>query len=37
MVPRNPLGRAQMTKLKIYSGAQHGHQAQKPIEFKVSH
>ena len=37
MVPRNPLGRAQMSKLKIYtSKQQHGHQAQKPIEFKVS-
>jgi large subunit ribosomal protein L13 len=36
MVPRNRLGRAQMNKLKIYAGAQHPHQAQKPKEFKVS-
>jgi len=35
MVPRNPLGRQQMTKLKIYSGAQHPHQAQQPVEFKA--
>lgn len=30
MVPRNRLGRQQMTKLKIYSGSQHPHQAQQP-------
>jgi large subunit ribosomal protein L13 len=30
MVPRNRLGRQQMTKLKIYSGPQHPHQAQQP-------
>jgi large subunit ribosomal protein L13 len=35
MVPRNRLGRQQMTKLKIYSGPQHPHQAQKPQELKV--
>ncbi len=35
MVPRNRLGRAQMTKLKVYSGPNHAHQAQKPIEFKL--
>jgi large subunit ribosomal protein L13 len=35
MVPRNKLGRQQMTKLKIYAGPTHEHQAQKPIEFKV--
>jgi large subunit ribosomal protein L13 len=36
MVPRNRLGRAQMSKLKIYAGAQHPHQAQKPKELKLS-
>jgi large subunit ribosomal protein L13 len=36
MVPRTPLGRRQMTKLKIYAGASHPHQAQQPQEFKVS-
>lgn len=30
MVPRNRLGRQQMTKLKIYAGAEHPHQAQLP-------
>jgi large subunit ribosomal protein L13 len=35
MVPRNRLGRQQMTKLKIYAGPQHPHQAQQPIEFKL--
>ena len=34
MVPRNRLGRQQMTKLKIYAGADHPHQAQKPEEYK---
>lgn len=33
MVPRNKLGNAQMTKLKIYAGSEHPHQAQKPIAF----
>ena len=28
MIPRNPLGRAMMRKLKIYGGAEHPHQAQ---------
>jgi large subunit ribosomal protein L13 len=36
MVPRNRLGRAQMTKLKLYAGPKHPHQAQKPKEFKLS-
>jgi large subunit ribosomal protein L13 len=30
MVPRNRLGRRQMTKLKIYAGPSHPHQAQQP-------
>jgi large subunit ribosomal protein L13 len=36
MVPRNRLGRQQMTKLKIYAGPSHPHQAQQPVEFPVS-
>ena len=36
MVPRNRLGRQQMSKLKIYAGPSHPHQAQQPQEFKVS-
>src|SRR5262249_27726668 len=35
MIPRNRLGRQQMTKLKIYAGPQHPHQAQQPQEFKM--
>lgn len=35
MVPRNRLGRAQMSKLKIYAGSSHPHQAQQPVELKV--
>jgi large subunit ribosomal protein L13 len=31
MVPRNRLGRKQMSKLKIYAGPQHPHQAQQPV------
>lgn len=30
MVPRNRLGRAQMSKLKMYKGTSHPHQAQQP-------
>lgn len=30
MMPRNPLGRAMLKKLRIYAGAEHGHQAQQP-------
>ena len=30
MISRNPLGRQQMTKLKIYAGADHPHTAQNP-------
>jgi large subunit ribosomal protein L13 len=36
MVPRNRLGRQQMTKLKIYAGPSHPHQAQQPVEFPVA-
>ncbi len=35
MVPRNRLGRAQMSKLKVYAGTNHPHQAQQPKELKV--
>lgn len=34
MVPRNRLGRQQMTKLKLYAGPVHPHQAQLPEQFK---
>src|SRR5438876_1169962 len=35
MVPRNPLGRQQMTKLKIYAGPSHPHQAQLPPKLQL--
>lgn len=35
MMPRSPLGRQQIKKLKIYAGSEHPHQAQQPIELKV--
>jgi len=35
MVPRNILGRQQMTKLKLYQGTSHPHQAQQPQELKL--
>ncbi len=30
MLPHNSLGRKQLTKLRVYRGAEHEHQAQKP-------
>ena len=30
MLPKNSLGRAMYRKLRVYKGAQHGHQAQQP-------
>jgi large subunit ribosomal protein L13 len=30
MLPRNPLGRAMMKKLRVYAGPSHNHQAQQP-------
>ena len=35
MVPRTPLGRKQMKKLKIYAGPSHPHQAQRPEALQV--
>ena len=32
MLPRNPLGRSMLRKLKIYEGAEHPHSAQLPQE-----
>ena len=31
MMPRGPLGRQQFTKLKVYAGADHPHEAQSPV------
>ncbi|MGE5706719.1 MAG: 50S ribosomal protein L13 [Bacteroidota bacterium] len=33
MLPHNRLGRAQYTKLKVYTGPDHPHTAQKPVVF----
>ena len=35
MLPRNPLGRAMLRKLKVYAASEHPHAAQQPIELKV--
>jgi len=35
MLPKNPLGRAQYTKLKVYAGAEHPHEAQQPAVHEV--
>ncbi|MBN8532148.1 MAG: 50S ribosomal protein L13 [Alphaproteobacteria bacterium] len=36
MVPRGPLGREQMTKLRIFAGATHDHEAQKPEKLDIA-
>ena len=36
MLPKNTLGRAQLSKLKVYAGAEHPHSAQKPIPYTIS-
>jgi large subunit ribosomal protein L13 len=35
MLPRNRLGRAQLTKLKVYAGPEHPHAAQQPKPMEV--
>lgn len=35
MLPRGPLGRAQLKKLKIYAGSEHQHSAQQPIVLDI--
>lgn len=35
MLPKNSLGRQLFTKLKVYAGAEHPHQAQQPQELKI--
>ncbi|MCS7269621.1 MAG: uL13 family ribosomal protein [Gemmataceae bacterium] len=34
MMPRGPLAYRQLSKLKIYAGPSHPHQAQQPREYK---
>ena len=35
MLPKNPLGRAMLRKLKVYAGATHPHEAQQPKMLKL--
>ena len=36
MVPKGPLGRAQLRKLKVYAGAEHPHDAQQPTALDLA-
>lgn len=36
MLPHNSLARQQMTKLKVYTGPSHPHEAQKPVPFELT-
>lgn len=35
MMPRNPLGRQMLGKLKVYAGSEHPHTAQQPKELSI--
>lgn len=35
MLPKNSLGRQQLTKLKVYVGAEHPHAAQQPVPYTL--
>ena len=35
MLPHTSLGRKQLTKLKVFAGAQHEHEAQKPVALEL--
>ena len=36
MLPHNTLGRQMMSKLKVYAGPEHPHQAQQPVPYMIS-
>ena len=36
MLPKNRLARKQLTKLKIYAGPEHPHEAQKPTKLEIT-
>ncbi|HMH93471.1 MAG TPA: 50S ribosomal protein L13 [Streptosporangiaceae bacterium] len=36
MLPKNTLGRHQLSKLKVYAGPEHPHQAQMPVPFEIT-
>lgn len=35
MLPKTALGRQQLSKLKVYAGAEHPHSAQKPVQKEI--
>ena len=35
MLPNNTVGRASLTRLRVYAGAEHGHAAQKPENYEI--
>ena len=35
MLPKGPLGRQMLTKLKVYEGPQHPHLAQNPLTLEI--
>ena len=35
MLPKNRLARKQLTKLKVYAGPEHPHEAQKPQKLEI--
>ncbi|MDH5544620.1 MAG: 50S ribosomal protein L13 [Gammaproteobacteria bacterium] len=35
MMPKNPLGRAMLRKLKVYAGSEHSHSAQQPQALEI--
>jgi large subunit ribosomal protein L13 len=37
MLPKGPLGRQMLRKLKVYAGAEHPHGAQNPTSFEIHH
>jgi large subunit ribosomal protein L13 len=36
MLPRNTLGRAMASKLKVYAGPEHPHRAQRPVPYTIT-
>jgi large subunit ribosomal protein L13 len=36
MLPKNTLGRQMLSKLKVYAGPDHPHQAQQPVPFEIT-
>ncbi|MBT8084936.1 MAG: 50S ribosomal protein L13 [Woeseia sp.] len=36
MLPRNPLGRKMFSKLRVFAGPEHSHQAQQPIQLEIN-